>query len=53
MHSISLAQLSLTATRGWASDGMNAALRRRADVDCLHQEIRLLREEIRIKDARM
>jgi putative transposase len=53
VHAISLAHLSLTATRGWASDGMNASLRRGADVDCLQQEIRLLREELRIKDARM
>ena len=48
---ISLAQTFLT--RGWASDSMNGPLRRRADVDRLQQEIRLLREEIRIKDARM
>jgi hypothetical protein len=43
----------MAATRGWASDSMNPALRRRAEVDRLPQEIRLLREEIRIKDARM
>jgi hypothetical protein len=41
------------ATRGWASDSMNPWLRRRSEVDRLQQEIRLLREEIRIKDARM
>lgn len=39
--------------RGWASDSMNPALHRLSDVDRLHQEVRLLREEIRIKDARM
>jgi putative transposase len=43
----------MAATRGWASDSMNPALRRRAEVDRLQQEVRLLREEIRIKDARM
>ena len=50
---ISLAGASMAATRGWASASMNTALRRRVDVDHLQQEIRLLREEIRIKDARM
>jgi len=50
---ISLAGASMAATRGWASESMNPALRRRAEVDRLQQEIRLLREEMRIKDARM
>jgi len=50
---ISLAGASMAATRGWASESMNPALRRRADTDRLQQEVRLLREEIRIKDARM
>ena len=50
---ISLAQTSLALTRGWASDSMNGPLRRRAEVGRLQQETRLLREEIRIKDARM
>jgi hypothetical protein len=50
---ISLAGASMAATRGWASASMNTALRRRVDVDHLQQEIRLLREEIRIKDASM
>ena len=40
-------------SRAWASDSMNSALRRRSEVDRLQQEVRLLREEIRIKDARM
>jgi putative transposase len=50
---ISLAGASLAATRGWASDSMNASLRRRAEANRLQQEVRLLREEIRIKDVRM
>ena len=53
IHAISLAQTSLTASRGWAAESLNAWLRRRAEVDRLQQETRLLREEIRIKDARM
>jgi len=43
----------MAATRGWAADSMNTSLRRRAEADRLQQEIRLLREETRIKDARM
>ncbi len=50
---ITLAGASMAATRGWASDSLNTSLRRQADVDRLQQEVRLLREEIRIKDARM
>jgi putative transposase len=43
----------MTMIRGWASDGLNRELRRRSEADRLEQEIHLLREEIRIKDARM
>src|SRR3989475_6533282 len=50
---ISLARTSLALTQGWASESMNGQLRRRAEGDRLQQEIQLLREEIRIKDARM
>ena len=50
---ISLAGASMATTRGWAADSMNTSLRRRAEVDRLEQEVRLLREEMRIKDARM
>src|SRR3989475_3208818 len=50
---ISLAQTSLALTQGWASESMNRQLRRRAEGDSLQQEIQLIREEIRIKDARM
>src|SRR5712692_5412464 len=50
---ISLARTSLALTHGWASESMNGQLRRRAEGDRLQSEIQLLREEIRIKDARM
>jgi len=50
---ISLARTSLALTQGWASESMNRQLRQRAEGDRLHQEFQLLREEIRIKDARM
>jgi len=43
----------MAAVRGWASDSMNSSLRRRSEIDRLQQEVQLLREEIRIKDARM
>jgi len=50
---IALAQASMTRARGWAADSLNPSLRRRAEADRLQQEVRLLREEIRIKDVRM
>src|SRR6266571_507611 len=50
---ISLARTSLALSQGWASESMNPELRRRAEGDRLQQEIHLLSEEIRIKDARM
>src|SRR5437867_5117120 len=50
---ISLARTSLALTQGWASESMNRQLRREVEGDRLQQEIQLLREEIRIKDARM
>jgi len=50
---ISLARTSLTLTHGWASESLNHELRQQAEEDRLGQEVQLLREEIRIKDARM
>jgi hypothetical protein len=50
---ISLARTTLTLTYGSASDSLNPELRQRAEEDRLRQEIQLLREEVRIKDARM
>src|SRR5213593_1587115 len=50
---ISLARTSLALAQGWASESMNPQLRREAEGERLEQEIQLLREEIRIKDARM
>jgi transcriptional regulator with XRE-family HTH domain len=50
---ISLARTSLTLTHGWASESLNHALRQQAEEDRLREETQLLREEIRIKDARM
>src|SRR5881628_1803855 len=50
---ISLARTSLALTQGWASESMNGQLRRELEGDRLQGEIQLLREEVRIKDARM
>lgn len=43
----------LGADPGWASESMNPELPQQAEEDRLQQEVQLLREEIRIKDARM
>jgi len=53
LHVISLAQFSLAYTRGWAANSPNARIRLKAELDRALQEINLLREEVRIKDARM
>jgi len=53
VHAISLAHISLTATRGCAADSWNARIRLKEENDRLGQEIRLLLEELRIKDSRM
>jgi len=50
---ISLARTSLTLTHGWASESLNHELRQQRRRIRLGQEVQLLREEIRIKDARM
>ncbi len=50
---ISLAQFTLAYTRGWAANSSNARIRLKAELDRAHQEITLLREEVRIKDVRM
>jgi len=53
VHTISLAQTSLTHARSVAANSINARIRLKAEVDRLRQEILLLREELRIKDSRM
>ena len=50
---MSLAQYTLVSTRGWAANSRNHRVRLSAKTDQLDNEIKLLREEIRIKDARM
>ena len=53
LHVISLAHFSLTFTRSWAANSWNARIRLEQENDRLQQELALLREEMRIKDARM
>jgi transposase InsO family protein len=53
VHVISLAQYATAYTRSWAAESRNARVRLTAVKDRLEQELALLREEIRIKDARM
>ena len=53
LHVVSLAKYAAVYTRSWAADSRHARVRLRADKDRLLHEAALLREEIRIKDARM
>ena len=53
LHVISLAQFAAAHIRGWAANSVNARVRLKAENDRLQQQVQLLREEIRIKDARM
>ena len=53
LGTISLAQFALAYTRGWAVNCPNARVRLKAKLDRANQEIALLREAMRIKDARM
>ena len=41
------------STRRWAVNSINARIHLKAEADRLKQEVALLREEIRLKDARM
>lgn len=52
VQAISLAYVSLTFTRGVAANSVKR-MRLQAEVDCLRRKFALLREELRIKDARM
>jgi hypothetical protein len=53
LHVISLAQFTIAYTRGWAADSVNTRVRFKAERDQALQDNALLREEMRIKDARM
>jgi hypothetical protein len=53
LHVISLAQFALIYTRGWAANALNPHARQAAAMDRLTNEVALLQEELRIKDARI
>jgi hypothetical protein len=53
LHIISLAQYAAVYSRSWAVDSLNGRVRLKAENDRLLQEVGLLREEIRIENARM
>jgi hypothetical protein len=53
LHAIALAHYAIVYARAWAADSINARVRRSSENDRLHEECALLREEIRLKDARI
>jgi hypothetical protein len=53
VHAIGMARAALSTSRGWAADSWDARLRLNAENDRLRQEVGLLLEELRIKDARL
>jgi len=52
LHAIALAHYAIVYARAWAADSINARVRLSAENDRLQEECALLREELRIKDAR-
>ena len=52
-HVISLARLAMIRTRSWAVNCPNARIRLKAKLEQAESEVANLREELRIKDARM
>jgi putative transposase len=48
-----MAHYAIVAARGWAANSINARVRLNAQNDQLTQQVELLREQLRIKDARM
>jgi hypothetical protein len=53
LHVIAPAQYALAYSRSWAADSINTRVRQAAEIGQLRQEVLLLKEENRIKDARM
>ena len=53
VHAVSMANVAFTAARSHAEHQFDVRARRQAENDRLQCEVSLLREEIRIKDARM
>ena len=53
LHVIALARYATAEVRGWAANSLNPRVYLAAQLEQARQEIALLREELRIKDARM
>ncbi len=53
LHVITLAQFAKAYAQGWAANSVNARMRLKARAGQFEQEAARLREETRIKDARM
>jgi hypothetical protein len=53
LHLISLAHFVLTPVRGWAANSPLHRVRLAAERDRIDSEVAMLREELRINDARM
>ncbi|MFB3894467.1 MAG: transposase, partial [Phycisphaerae bacterium] len=53
LHVISLARYAILSAGGWAASAINPRARLAAEIERLHAEVAMLREELRIKDCRM
>lgn len=53
IHTIALAQYAIVYTRSWAADSRNGRVRAKAEHDRAREEAALLREQLRITNARM
>ena len=53
IYVVSLAHVAMTYSRGWAANSMIRRVQLSAELDEAQNESSLLREEMRIKDARM
>jgi len=53
VHAIALAHLVVTHVRGWCADSPLKRVRLAAECERLRSEVAMLREELRIKDARL
>lgn len=53
LHAIALARFAIVYSRSWAANSANARVRLAAENNRLKEHVSLLREELRIKDARM
>ena len=52
LHSISLASMVFTSSRGWAAKRADGLVRLQAELNETESEMALLKEELSIKDAR-